>query len=481
MDLTYQTKVSLLTRDQVTAIHQASLDILRRCGIRVEQKKAADVFRNAGAIVTEEGALFRVKLPADLVEESIASAPGEFVLHARNPEKNHAMTPGSVSFVAGFGEHVKMIDPETREIRATTKEDLINISRIQDSRDVFKFVNRAACSGDQPSRFQSVHNFHAMLQGTSKHCILAYNGGECAKLIVDMAEIVAGGPEALRERPPLTCFVSPTSPLTIVTEASEAMLEAVPRGIGIAITPMLLSGASGPATPLGTAIQHNCELLMMITLAQCLRKGTCCIMSNCSTMMDLRKAIAPVGVVEKALSSLTTVHMGQYYKIPTWAGSGVTDSKLPDAQMGCDFSLTTLPSVLAGANVLYGLGAIDSLITFDYAACMIGAEQAERLMALREGLSFDNFEQTVNLIKEVNGEGGSRDYLTHRHTFEHMRSMSTGMLFNRDNRDKWSSQGAKDTAEAAYAQAMEILRTHEVTPLDPEVEQKLEMFLDKLI
>ncbi|MCG8550679.1 MAG: trimethylamine methyltransferase family protein [Desulfobacterales bacterium] len=476
----YQPQFNLLSQDRIDAIHQASLDILWDCGIRVEQKEAADVFERAGAQVQTEGNLFRVRLPRELVEASIESTPESFTMHARNPEKNHWVGPGSTTFTAGFGEHVKMIDPKTRTVRATTKQDLINIAKIQDARDVFKFVNRAACSGDKPSRYQSVHNFHALLQGTSKHCILAYNGGRCAKIIVDMAEIVAGGADALMEKPPLTCFVSPTSPLTLVSEATEAMLEAIPRGLGIGITPMILSGASGPATPLGTAIQHNCELLMTITLAQCIRKGAYCIMANCSTMMDLKKAIAPVGVVEKAMSSLTTVAMGQHYNIPTWAGSGVTDAKLADAQMGCDYSLTTLPSVLAGANILYGLGAIDSLISFDYAACMIGVEQAERFMMLKEGVCFDDFDQTVDLIKEVAGPEGSRDYLSHRHTFNHMRAMSSAVIFDRNNRDKWESLGSKDAAERAYQEALDIIENHQVDPLDPQVDQALTQLLDKL-
>lgn len=473
-------KLGSLTRDEQKAIHEASVDILWHCGIRVEQKAAADIFEQSGALVSKEGKLYRVKLPRHLVEESMKDAPGSFVLHARNPENNHEIKDGSLSYVAGFGEHVKIIDAFKKEPRSTTKQDLVNICKIQDNSGVFKMANRAACSGDKPSQYQSVHNFHAMLQGTSKHCILGFNGGKCAKIIVDMAQILAGGAEELKKAPPLTCFVSPTSPLCLVSEATEAMIEAIPRGIGIAITPMILSGASGPATPLGTAIQHNCELMMTITFAQCIRKGATCIMTNCSTMMDLRKAIAPVGVVEKVLNSLTTISMGDYYDIPTWAGAGATDSKLPDAQMGCDFSLTALPATLAGANVVYGLGAADSLITFDYAALMIGIEQAERFIMLRDGIGFGQLDESVMLIKEVAGSEGSNDFLGHKNTFGHMRSMSTGDLFNRDNREKWMKNDAIDISERAYKKAASIIDRHEPVPMAPGITSKLETMIRQL-
>ena len=477
---TIKWKLDSLSRKEQKAIHEASVDILQDCGIRVEQKAAVEIFEHAGALVSKEGKLYRVKLPRHLVEESIKNSPGSFTMHARNPDNTHEIKDGSLSYVAGFGEHVKIIDGFKQAPRPTTKQDLINICKIQDSHDVFKMANRAACSGDKPGQYQSVHNFHAMLQGTSKHCVLGFNGGKSAKIIVDMAQIVAEGAENLKKAPPLTCFVSPTSPLCLVSEATEAMIEAVPRGIGIAITPMILSGASGPATPLGTAIQHNCELIMTITFAQCLRKGTTSIMTNCSTMMDLRKAIAPVGVVEKALNSLTTVSMGEYYDIPTWAGSGATDSKLPDAQMGCDFSLTALPATLAGANVVYGLGAADSLITFDYAGLMIGIEQAERFIRLRNGIHFDPIDEVVALIKTVAGSQGSNDYLSHEHTFGHMRSMSTGELFDRDNREKWLKNGAVDIAERAYKKAASVIAQHEPVPMAPEIASKLETMICQL-
>ncbi len=470
-----------LTFKEQKAIHEASIEILWECGVRVEQKAAADIFQKAGALVSKEGKLYRVKLPRHLVEESIKNAPASFTMHARDPRHNHEVKNGSLSYVAGFGEHVKIVDAFQKEPRKTTKQDLINICKIQDSNDVFKIANRAACSGDKPSEYQSVHNYHAMVQGTSKHCVLGFNGKKCARIIIDMAQAIAGGAQELKKKPPLTCFVSPTSPLFLVSEATEAMIEAIPRGIGIAVSPMILSGATGPATSLGTAVQHNCELLMTITLAQCIRRGTHCIMINCSTIMDLRKAIGPVGVVEKVLNSLSTISMGAYYKIPTWAGAGATDSKLPDAQMGCDFSLTALPSTLANANIIYGLGASDSLITFDYAALMIGIEQAQRFLMLKQGINFDHLKENIALIKEVTGSQGSNEYLTHKHTFDQMRSMSTGFLFDRNNREKWMENDSPDASQRAYGQAAKIIGEHEPEPMSREVVSALGKIMNGLV
>ena len=120
-----------LTRNEQKAIHEASVDILWNCGIRVEQKAAADIFEQAGAWVSKEGKLYRIKLPRHLVEESMKAAPGSFTMHARNPENSHEIKDGSLSYVAGFGEHIKIIDAsgtkgEVFELVKKEVDDLLN-------------------------------------------------------------------------------------------------------------------------------------------------------------------------------------------------------------------------------------------------------------------------------------------------------------------------------------------------------------------
>ena len=88
------------------------------------------------------------------------------------------------------------------------------------------------------------------------------------------------------------------------------------------------------------------------------------------------------------------------------------------------------------------------------------------------GIEVNHQTMALDLIHEI-GPGG--EYLTHKHTFEHMRSMSQGKLFNRLNRDAWTAKmNGTSLVEQAYEQAIEIMNTHEPIPLAEGADEKIQ-------
>ena len=61
-----------LSEGQCRKIHEASLEILDRVGVRLYLEEAVDLLRKAGAGVTEGN---RVRVPASLVETSSRDGP----------------------------------------------------------------------------------------------------------------------------------------------------------------------------------------------------------------------------------------------------------------------------------------------------------------------------------------------------------------------------------------------------------------------
>ena len=464
--------LNAFTNHELEAIHAATLQILWNTGIKVETPEALDIFASSGATVHRKEKYGIVKIPNYMVEDAIRSTPRTGMFYGRRPEDDYFTDSNRVAFTAGFGEHVKIIDPDTRQVRPTVKQDLANITRIQDYLSVTPVIERAACSGDKLPASQTLHNYAAMVKNTSKHCFLGFSGGRNAEKIIEIAKIAVGGEAHFKDRPTVTGFVCPTSPLSLVNEACESIIACARGGIGISIIPMSLSGASSPATLAGVVVQHNAEVLSALILAQLTRKGTPCVYCGCCTIMDLKLACSPVGVPEMAQLSVATAKMAQFYQLPSWVGACASDSKLPDAQQGYDFTLTAMPAALAGANVIYGLGAIESLITFDFAAMIMGAEQAERIMQVIGGIAITDENMALDLIHDV-GPGG--EYMTQKHTFQHMREMSSGKLFNRLNRQTWEKKmGDKSISEQAYEEADRILKNHEPMPLPEGAEKEID-------
>jgi len=458
------------TSDELNGIHNASLQIFRDTGIKVENRAAIDFFLNGGARVETFENHAIVRIPPYMVEDALRSVPKTLTYYGRQKKDDFIAEENRVGFTAAMGEHVKIIDLKTRELRSTTKNDVAEICRIQDYLDITTVTERPVCSGDCTASLQSVHNYEAMVRNSSKHCFLGMGGGDNAKKIIEIAKIAAGGEKQFLERPIVTGTACPTSPLTLVDECCGSIMECARSGIGLLICPMSLSGASSPATPASVILQHNVEVLSAVILAQLVNRGTPCTYGGCSTIMDLRFASSPVGVPEMALFSVAAVKMAQFYQMPSWVGGGASDSKQADAQQAYDFSLTAFPPALAGANTIFGIGSIESILTFDYAAMITGAEQAERMMRVIKGVDINDMTLAVDLIQEV-GPGGS--YISHKHTYQHMREISQSKLFDRRSREAWlKATNGKDINLAAYDEAKRIIDTHQPLPL-PEGADKL--------
>jgi trimethylamine--corrinoid protein Co-methyltransferase len=454
--------LKVFSDDEIRALHYATLEVLRDIGIKVESEEALDIFHDAGALVERCQGYGTVKFPPFLIEDCIRWAPPTIVLYGRDPAKDFKMESHRVGF-STFGECVQIIDPETRKVRPSTKKDVGNATLVCDYLDEIAVIERPMGALDQYSDTQPLHNYEAMVTNTGKHIFLGMNSAENARQIVKMAAACVGGMDQFKKRPTVTAFVCPTSPLELVKMCCDVIIQGARSGIGIAPISMVLSGATAPATIAGSLVTHNAEVLSAIALAQLTRKGTPCVYASCSTIMDLRFSGPAIGAPEYGIISAGLTKLAQYYELPCWVGGGHSDSKLPDAQAAYEFGLTATVSALAGANIIYGAGSLESGLTFDYAKLIMDCEQINRIGHVIKGIEVSDETMAVDIIKSI-GPGG--EFMTCQHTFDNMRQMSMSKLFDRRNRDAWQKHtGGRNLTERAYTEAQKIIAEHTPLPL----------------
>ncbi len=450
--------LNFLTRDELDSIHHGACHILKHTGVLVEMEEAAERFHSAGALVNRQGKNWIVRIPEWIVTESLSSAPKSITYYARDPEKDFYLEGNRVGF-STFGEQVNIIDPVTREYRRSTKQDCCDVYRVMDALDGLAFCERTICPGDQIPVVQAVHNFHALITHNSKHITIGMVDKASVETISKMAAAVAGGMDKLRERPICTCSCCTTSPLVLTVQFCETLIAAVKAGINVDVMTMALAGGTGPVTLAGTIAQTVAEQLSGLVLAQIIRKGINVTFGSCSTIMDLKTGLGAVGAPEWGLIGSAIAQMGQYYQIPCRIGSGVSDSKLPDAQAAYQFTINALTLSLAGANMIFGAGGIESGITFDYAKLIMDHECILNIRRIMEGVKINNETMALDLIDEV-GPGGT--FLTHRHTFDRVRTQSQAILFDRHSREAWIDIAkGRDLTERAYEKSVEILENHQ--------------------
>ncbi|MGD8966795.1 MAG: trimethylamine methyltransferase family protein, partial [Anaerolineae bacterium] len=123
-----------LTEEEVKRIHAASLEVLDRTGVQVDEPDALALFQEAGAPVEEN----RVRLPHSLVEDAIDRAPSRVVLAGRDPEHDLFLEDARVHIGTG-GAALQVLDLDTGEIRKAVLSDVGDMARIVDALDNIHF------------------------------------------------------------------------------------------------------------------------------------------------------------------------------------------------------------------------------------------------------------------------------------------------------------------------------------------------------
>ena len=134
--------------------------------------------------------------------------------------------------------------------------------------------------------------------------------------------------------------------------------------------------------------------------------------------------------------------------------------------MGHEKTLTGLIPALAGANLIYGPGMLESGITFDYAQLVLDSEFIRMIKHVIGGFTVDNKSLAVDVIKSV---GTSGDFISHKHTLEHMQDHSQPEFMDRRRMEKWQAAGALDSYQRALEKTRNILQNHQPAPLPEKV------------
>lgn len=457
-----------LTGEAVRQIHEASLSVLENTGIEVMPSECREIFRQGGARIDE--ARNRVFIPRELVEKALASAPQEVRLCGREPQHDLVLG-GSRVYMGTGGAAVKVLDLDSQKIRESTLADVAQIGRLVDALDNIHFYLRACVARDIPLHLLDTNTYYAAIANTTKHVTVNCFSVDSVRDVVEMAAIIAGSRQALRERPILSvtnCWV--VSPLRYAPETVEVLAEVVRQEIPVFLSSAPQAGATSPAALAGTLVQINAEELSGIVYTQLLRPGAPIILGYVPSVADLRTGNFVGGAAEFGLMNAAVAQLGQFYNLPVYNSSGLADSKIPDIQAGYEKGLTGLAAALAGSNYIHhSAGFLESLLTVAYEQYVIDDDINGSIMRMVRGIEVTEETLSIDLIDQVcRGEGHylgtqqSLDLMTTEYYYPH-----TG---DRRRRDDWEADGGLDMWERARQKARHLLNTHHPQPLPPEVE-----------
>ncbi len=449
----------LLDDSQLVEIHHATLEVLRRTGVRVRHGEAIELLRAAGCAISDGDV---VRFPAAVVEEALEHAPSRIVLCSRGGDPR-VFLEGRRTFFGTGSDLPNFLDLETGERRLSRLSDVADTARLADSLPNLDFVMSMALPSDVAAATSDRHSFLTMIENTSKPVVFTAWDELGLADIIAMAEMVAGGSEQLSLNPFLLAYLEPSSPLQHSETVLAKMMVMAEKGLPFVYAPGPVEGASAPVTSAGSLVMANAEILSGITIAQLKRRGTPVVYGSGSGPLDMRTTVATYSSPEFMLHCRAFSELGQrFYHLPTWGFSGCTDSKLPDAQAGADSAMWILWTALSGANLVHDIGYVESGMTCSPEMIVLCDEIIGFVRRLTGGIDVSTETLALQTIHEV-GPGG--DYLTTDHTLAHYRECWYPKLFDRLSYQSWEKAGSPSIVDRARAAARDAVSGHRPDPL----------------
>jgi trimethylamine--corrinoid protein Co-methyltransferase len=370
--------------------------------------------------------------------------------------------------------------------RESTIRDLYDIGRIVDQMEHIHFFQRAVVPRDIPDPFEMDFNTcYAAVMSTTKHVGSSWVHPDHLEASLQMLHAIAGGEDKWRERPFVSqsnCFVVP--PMKFAADACKCLEMAVRGGMPVLLLSAGQAGATAPAALAGALAQEVAEVLAGIVYVNAIKPGHPAIFGTWCFVSDLRTGAMSGGSPEQALLSAAAGQMGNFYDLTVGTASGMTDSKVADAQAAGEKALNHALVGNSGANMIYeSAGMHASLLGYSLESLVIDNDIIGATQRTIKGIEVNEERLSFETIKDVclNGPG---HFLGSPQTLE---LMQTEYLYpaigDRRSPNEWTEQGSQDALQRAAQRVREILAenypTHVPEAVDEAIRQRYPVKLDR--
>lgn len=465
------TLYNLLSEQEIKLIHDATITVLEEVGVDFTHPVAQEVFRQHGAVVKGD----RVYLSRELVESSLKKAPSQFTLHARNPEHNVVIGGPTPVYAPGYG--APFVTDLDHGRRPSTLKDYENLVKLAGASPVLDISGGTLVEPtDVPDLERHLVMTYASIKNSDKCFMGSASGEERALDCIEMAGILHGGKEVIKQKPALISLINSITPLKFDDRMLGALIEYAKYNQAVIVASLAMAGATSPVTLAGTLVVQNAEVLSGMVLAQLVNPGTPVVYGSASSIADMRYASLAIGAPEETLFIASSAQLARFYGVPSRAGGSLSDTKVADAQAGYESMMVLYAAGLAGINfTLHAVGIQEYYMTMSYEKFIIDTEICGMVKRFLKGFAVNEDTLALDVIRRV-GPGGH--FLDQDHTYEHYRNeLRSPILSDRGTYEAWFKSGSPTAAQRANELAKKILAEYTPPALDRAVDQELKQFI----
>jgi trimethylamine--corrinoid protein Co-methyltransferase len=430
-------RLKVLGGEDVNAIHRTALAILEQIGMDVRDADTREELVRAGC---REGDGNYLRFPQELVARALESVPRRVALYRRDGRNAIDTAAPEACFAPGLN-CISVLDHRSGHHRECVLSDVGEAARLCQRLPNIDLATGLGNPADVAPEKQALETVRTIVRETDKPlAFIAHNEVEDEEVWEYLAGI-AGGWDALAERPFALDLTGPYSPLELGEEACRRLRHAARRNLPVVCYPALLSGTTGPVTLAGSIAQSSAEILAGLVVHQLAGPGAPVLTASSILPVDLRTGGIVYGSPEYLLAGLGAVDYFEELGVPTWIGAGCSDSHVVDAQAAAEAAVGLYGAMLAGTSFVHNLGFLSAGKTGSLEMLVFGDELAGGARRFASGIRVDD--DTLGL-EATRRAARDHSFMMDEHTLAHM---STAMwephLLSRVALERWQKEGRR--------------------------------------
>jgi trimethylamine--corrinoid protein Co-methyltransferase len=464
--------VEFLSGSDIAAIVEEAKYLLRETGVFVENEDALRLLKDAGAEFDAERK--RMLIPPELVEKSLTTCPHRIEIFDRQGNLALDLSGNNTYFDPGSAA-LKVFDFEKGTSRLPTVDDVVNLARLTDALPHIRAQSTAVVPSDIPQAISDRFRLYVALHCSTKPVITGTFVKESFAVMKDMLVAVRGSEDALKAKPLAIFDACPSPPLKWSDLTCQSLIDCSKTGIPAELVSMPLSGATSPVTLAGSLVQHTAENLSGIVIHQIACPGSPIIYGGSPAFFDMRKGTTPMGAIETMMIDCAYSQIGKSFGVPIHAYMGLSDSRTVDYQAGLESGLGAVLAMLAGINVVSGVGMMEFEKCQSLEKLFLDNDICGMAYRLRNGITVSDETLARDVFKEATL---SASFLKSKHTLNWFKKEG---FFPSAGIDRSDETGDNPTTalERASVEVKRILETHSVLPLPEHVSSHLKRIADR--
>ena len=468
-EIAHETEDPPADDDLIEKIVAEAIDLLGEVGVEIHDEKVVSMLADHGATV--ESGTRRVRISADLVERSLADAPGSFKLFDTRGEETHDFSGDRVYFTPGSAA-LHVLDHRTKEIRKPSTADYVDYVKVVSGLQNIASQSTALIPADVPEGISDSYRLFLSLLYGEKPVVTGAFTVDSFRVMRDLQVAVRGSAESLRERPLAIFSCCPTSPLKWSDVTSRNVVDCAEAGIPAEFISMPLAGFMAPVTLVGTIVQHTAETLSGLVISQAASPGAPVLYGGSPAIFDVRYETTPMGAIETMMIDCAYCEVGRHLGLPTQAYISLSDAKRLDAQAGLESGIGAILAALSGINNVSGPGMIDFESCQSLEKLVVDNEICGMAYRLIGGIEPKEDFPALPIFRELIEEG---HLLISKHTRRYLREehFMPGPVIDRANRSRWKEEGGLTLEERARGEVERLLDGYVPSRLSEETRGEL--------